>query len=149
MWWIIFPVLFVVSLIIALVIIALRNYNKGDYKDGGGNIIGANNSTSFFSPKNERAGVRGEKIANYHLRPLLRNDEYLLGNFLFSLDNERFTEIDCILISRKGIFCIETKKWVGHISGTDSDDVWIQRYDDPGLDDRSHPNPVKQNNRHC
>ena len=53
------------------------------------------------------------------------------------------------MISRKGIFCIETKKWVGHISGNDEDEYWIQRYDDPYKRDKQHRNPVKQNLMHC
>lgn len=91
----------------------------------------------------------GEKIVDEHLRLLLREDEYLLANLLIPLGNGFDTEIDCVLISRKGIFCIEIKNWVGHISGSDEDESWLQKYDDPYMNDREHRNPAKQNKRHC
>ena len=91
----------------------------------------------------------GEKVVNYHLRPLLREDEYLLANLLLPLRNGHKTEIDCVLISRKGIFCIETKNWVGHIDGNDDDEYWHQEYDDPYMSDKDHKNPVRQNEGHC
>lgn len=150
MWWIVIPiVLIVIGLIVGFAVLIVYTYNRGDYGDGGGNTIGGNNNVSFFAPKNERAGVWGENFANYHLRPLLRNDEYLMGNLLFTFKDGRFSEIDCVLVSRKGIFCIETKRWVGHITGNDTDEQWLQVYDDPRMDDRYHSNPVKQNSRHC
>lgn len=122
--------------------------NRGDYKDGGGKQIGGQDMP-FFASANDSAGIKGEIKTNYYLRPLLRNDEYLLANLLIPLKNGWKTEIDCILISRKGVFCIETKRWVGHISGDDKDEYWIQQYDDPCKSDREHPNPVRQNEDHC
>lgn len=136
-------------LIVILIIISRIIHNRGDYKDGGGTKIGGIERISFFSPANDKAGFRGERIVNYHLRPLLRKDEYLLVNLLVPVKNGHYIEIDCIMISRKGIFCIETKKWVGHISGNDEDEYWIQRYDDPYKRDKQHRNPVKQNLMHC
>ena len=150
MWWI--PLIIVLVLLIIIIIavaISVHEHNKGDYGDGGGNIIGGTEQPHIFMPATDRAGLRGEKIVNYHLRPLLRQDEYLLANVLIPLKNGGKTEIDCILISRKGIFCIETKNWVGHISGNDEDEYWIQEYDDPYLSNRKHKNPVIQNDGHC
>ena len=152
MWWII-PFVLVVILLLALIIgfaiWLIKEHEKGDYGDGGGQFFGGNNDVPFFSSRQERAGVWGEEIANFHLRPLLRNDEYLLANLLFPLKNGHSSEVDCVMISRKGIFCIEVKKWVGHISGADNDEYWLQEYDDPSLDDRKHFNPVMQNQNHC
>lgn len=138
--------------IIVIIFTALAssiNHDKGDYNDGGGTQIGGSEEISFFTPANDRAGMWGEKIVNYHLRPLLRQDEYLLANLLLPLKNGHKTEIDCVLITRKGIFCIETKNWVGCISGSDDDEYWLQEYDDPYMSDRRHKNPVKQNEGHC
>lgn len=73
----------------------------------------------------------------------------MLANLLLPLRNGHKTEIDCVLISRKGIFCIKTKNWVGHISGNDEDEYWHQGYDDPYMSGRDHKNPVKQNEGHC
>jgi len=150
MWWI---ALIVVAVIIVIIIIvaavASSSHERGDYKDGGGTQVGGGERIPFFTPANERAGMWGERIVNYHLRPLLREDEYLLANVLLPFRNGHKTEIDCILISRKGIFCVETKNWVGHISGNDEDEYWYQQYDDPCMRDRQHRNPVKQNEGHC
>ena len=150
MWLIALVVVAVIILIIIIAVVVSSSRNdRGDYGDGGGTQVGGGERIPFFTPANDRAGMWGEKLVNYHLRPLLREDEYLLANLLLPLRNGYKTEIDCILISRKGIFCIETKNWVGHISGNDEDEYWLQEYDDPYMDDRQHKNPVKQNERHC
>lgn len=146
--WIAIPIA-VIIVIITITIASSINHDKGDYKDGGGTQIGGSERIPFFTPVNDRAGMWGEKVVNYHLRPLLRKDEYLLANLLLPLKNGHKTEIDCVLITRKGIFCIETKNWVGHISGSDDDEYWLQEYDDPCMSDRRHKNPVKQNEGHC
>ena len=153
MWWIILISILVpaisVGTFVVLIIISKIKHQHGDYNDGGGIHIGTHQRVSFFIPVNDRAGIVGEKRVNYHLRPLLRNDEYLLTNLLLPLRNGEDTEIDCVLISRKGIFCIETKNWVGHISGNDKDKYWLHRYDDLYLKHKWHVNPVRQNNWHC
>lgn len=151
--WLIFLLIAISTVIIFLIIIAIcvsrSNHEKGDYKDGGGKQYGASNQTTFFMPASEAAGVHGEKFANYHLRPLLRNDEYLLTNLLIPLKNGKTTEIDSVIISRKGIFCIETKNWAGQIYGNDNDEYWEQIYDDPYKENRRPKNPVIQNEKHC
>lgn len=141
----------IIAIVIIILIVAISSYRheRGDYKDGGGTQIGGNQRIPLFTPANERAGMHGEKVVNYHLRPLLREDEYLLANLLLPLRNGHKTEIDCVLISRKGIFCIETKNWVGHIDGNDDDEYWHQEYDDPYMSDKDHKNPVRQNEGHC
>ena len=110
MWWIALVIVVVIILIIVIVaIVSSVSHDRGDYRDGGGTQVGGGERIPFFTPANERAGMWGEKVVNYHLRPLLREDEYLLANILLPLRNGHKTEIDCVLISRKGIFCIETK----------------------------------------
>ena len=149
MWWIALIIVIVIIIVLVVVVVAKGiNHDKGDYKDGG-TQVGGNERIPFFTPANERAGMWGEKIVNYHLRPLLREDEYLLANVLLPLKNGYKTEIDCILISRKGVFCVETKNWVGHIKGNDEDEYWVQVYDDPDKKNRYHKNPITQNEGHC
>lgn len=149
MWWILGIVVGVLLLILIITFLVYRSIDRGDYKDGGGTQVGGDERIPFFTSANDRAGMWGEKVVNYHLLPLLREDEYLLANVLLPLRNGYKTEIDCILISRKGVFCIETKNWVGHISGSDDDEYWYQEYDDPYMSNRQHKNPVKQNEWHC
>lgn len=150
MWWI--PLVVVLTLVVIVVLIIVLTtiaHDKGDYGDGGGTYVGGADSTSFFTPANERAGNYGERLVNYHLRPLLRADEYLLANVILETKNGWKAEVDAILISRKGIFCIETKRWVGHVRGNDEDEYWLQEYDDPSMINRKHRNPVKQCLNHC
>ena len=151
MWWIVIVIIVVVVFLIAFIVVfvLLAIYGLDNHSDSSGIHIGGKEHPSHFVPANELAGILGEKTANYLLKPLLREDEYLLANVLLPLRNGYKTEIDCILISRKGIFCIETKKWVGHISGNDESDYWYQEYDDPDMSDKRHKNPVKQNEGHC
>ena len=146
--WIAIPIAVVIVIIIIAIASSINN-DRGDYNDGGGIQIGGSETIPFLTPENDRAGLWGEKVVNYHLRLLLRKDEYLLANLLLPLRNGHKAEIDCVLISRKGIFCIETKNWVGHISGSDDDEYWLQEYDDPDMPDKRHENPIKQNEKHC
>lgn len=150
--WAVFLIIGLIIALLVVIVIAVSSSeqrNRGDFKDGGGKQLGGNEKVPFFAPQNERAGQIGENIINNHLRLLLRNDEYLLANVLLPVNDKFKTEIDCILISRKGIFCIEIKNWVGHIHGNDEDEQWLQVYDDPNMNDRRHKNPVKQNLNHC
>lgn len=151
--WLIFLLIAIPTVIIFLIVIAIYvsrlNHDKGDYRDGGGKQVGSSGQTATFANEAEVAGFQGEKFANYHLRPLLRNDEYLLTNLLIPLRNGKTTEIDSVIISRKGIFCIETKNWAGQIYGNDNDEYWEQIYDDPYKENRRPKNPVIQNERHC
>ena len=148
MWWIALVVA-VVLLLIILIAVCISKSNRGNYGDSGGTQVGGNERIPFFAPANDKAGMWGEKLVNYHLKSLLSEDEYILANLLLPLGNGCKTEIDCVLISHKGIFCIETKNWVGHISGNDEDEYWHQAYDDPYMSDRDHRNPIKQNEGHC
>ena len=156
MWWtigiiaIIAAVVITIAICVVIIVVCLNaSPARGDYGDGGGTQVGGTEDVPFFIPANERAGMQGEKRVNYHLRPLLQKDEYLLANVLLPLKNGFKAEIDCILISRKGIFCVETKNWVGHVRGNDEDEYWVQKYDDPYKRDKEHKNPIKQNEAHC
>lgn len=109
---------------------------------------GTSKKTKTRMPANEIAGLIGEVEVISHLESLLSEDEHLLPNLLLPLKNGSKTEIDCVLISHKGIFCIEIKNWSGPITGGDEDDSWIQKNGELNGLDRSHRNPVKQNKAH-
>ena len=116
-------------------------------KSGAHNHYGQ--KTTLVMPLNEKRGIQGEIKVNKTLRKLLKYDEYLLTNLLIPLKNGRTTEIDTLLITRKGIFCIETKNWIGHISGNDESEYWTQIFDDPYKLNKHRRNPVIQNEHHC
>lgn len=76
MWWIALVIVAVVILITIIAVAASSRNDRGDYGDGGGTQVGGGERIPFFTPANDRAGMWGEKLVNYHLRPLLREDEY-------------------------------------------------------------------------
>ncbi len=101
-----------------------------------------------FSDSQELAGIKGEKFVQHFLNLLKKDDEYLLTNLLLPYGKNRKAEIDMVLITRKGVFCIEVKTWSGHISGNNDDKYWIQTFDDERRESKRHPNPVIQNEGH-
>ena len=80
---------------------------------------------------------------------LLKRNEYILSNIVVPSPEGTFYEIDSLLISNKGIFCIETKSWRGNISGGNKDKYWIQSYDGRTKILNKIFNPVMQNEIHC
>lgn len=98
----------------------------------------------------EEKGIKGEIIVDTYLKELLKDNEYLLTNLLipYNKNNDK-TEIDAILITHKGVFCIEIKNWSGIIYGNDEDKYWYQKLNDSNLNKNQHRNPVKQNENHC
>ena len=148
-WLFILVAIFAFVGILVVIIFSFLRSEKGDHKDGGGIKVGGQDNVAFFQPQSDRAGQLGERMINNALRRLLRSDEYILANLLLPLKNGLDAEIDAVIISRKGIFCVETKAWVAHVSGNEEDEYWYQKYDDPYKKDKEHINPVKQNTAHC
>lgn len=129
--------------IVILVILALILAAIYSSKDRGGIHLGVKQDITYESSITDISGIRGEAEVNKALRLLLRKDEYLLTNLLVPINNKYKIEIDSIMVSRKGIFLIEIKSWVGHIEGTSTSLEWNQRYDS-GINDRTHINPLNQ-----
>lgn len=144
MWWIVIILIVAVAIVIPILIC----FGARDNKANKSNHHKSETTPAPVSAK-DFAGEWGEEAVYYCLKPLLADDEYLLPNILLPLKNGYTTEIDSILISRKGIFCIEAKKWVGIVVGSDEDEYWYQKYDAPYKRDKQHINPVKQNQAHC
>lgn len=132
----------VIAVTLFIIIILLKSNKKEEHDQ-------YDQNTTLSMPLTEKRGIQGEREVNRALGLLLKDDEYLLTNLLIPLSNDRTTEIDTLLITRKGIFCIETKNWIGHISGDDESEYWLQKYDDPYKPNKQHRNPVIQNEHHC
>ena len=126
--------MFIVILLIALVIYGIYHL-----------IISDDEDISIVQVR----GKQGEETCIKVLSRLLDENEYLFTNLLLPVGRGDKTEIDAVVVSRKGAFCIEIKKWVGHISGNETDQYWIQQYDDPSKQDKVHRNPYLQNQKHC
>ena len=97
----------------------------------------------------ERRGAKGEQLVNHSLFLLLKKDEYILSNVVVPSKEGTLYEIDSLIISSKGIFCIETKSWRGNISGGNKDKYWTQTYMGRNKICNKIYNPVLQNRNHC
>jgi len=73
------------------------------------------------------AGDRGEKIAAKIIRSALRPGDVLLRNVGISHGGSR-TEIDNIVINRRGVFIIEVKNYSGRLYGSETDFEWDERH---------------------
>lgn len=138
--------MFVVILLIALLIYGIYHLIISDDDNSSFRIRG---NKKEETPLFEIRGKQGEETCIKVLNRLLDEDEYLFTNLLIPTRKDRKTEIDAVVVSRKGAFCIEIKKWVGHIIGNETDQFWIQQYDDPSKEDKNHRNPYLQNQKHC
>lgn len=75
----------------------------------------------------------------------LKDGIYFRNLVLHSGYNTRFTEIDEVIVSQYGIFCVEYKSHVGFIFGNATNSKWTQcRYDGK----RQFYNPIHQNYKH-
>ncbi|MBQ7421431.1 MAG: NERD domain-containing protein [Prevotella sp.] len=91
----------------------------------------------------EYRGRRGEKTVTSILQSL--PDEYYLWNDVYLQRNGYSVQIDHVVISRYGIFVIETKNYTGWIYGNDDADQWTKNM----YGYRYHfGNPLKQNYSH-
>lgn len=86
----------------------------------------------------------GEMLVSDVLRPFGSPDYHLMNHITLPM-NDGTTEVDHILVSRFGVFVIETKHYTGWIFGSESARRWTQvRYQ------ARFPfqNPILQNKRH-
>lgn len=92
-------------------------------------------------------GHEGEAVVRWKLRRGLPRRDYqsLHGILLLKPDGET-TEVDHIVVSRFGIFVIETKNWKGWIKGTTESAEWRVFYGKGRKKIRQ--NPVRQNAGH-
>ena len=98
--------------------------------------------------KLQKNGFSGEARAKRFLANLVDKKDIFITNLLIPKDDGFTTEIDCVLISRKGIFCFEVKNWIGRINGFECDDFWYRRYVTRHSKAKQIKNPVKQNETH-
>lgn len=76
----------------------------------------------YNSPKQK--GKRGEKSVNETL-DLLPNEYFSLNNIMLATKSGT-TQIDHVVVSKYGLFTIETKNYRGKIYGDDARDKWTQ-----------------------
>jgi len=75
----------------------------------------------------EEIGERGEKrIYDKLARRFPKNQ--IFRNIYLKKRNGKYTEIDLILVTQKGLFVIESKNYGGWIFGSEHNDNWTQTF---------------------
>lgn len=93
-------------------------------------------------------GIKGELAIAKELSKL--NDKYLIYNDIVIGGKEKGAQIDHLVLSPYGIFCIETKNMRGTITGKEEDNNWIQRKTGKNgkIFEKEFYNPCKQSGGH-
>lgn len=89
-------------------------------------------------------GLIGELVVNTRLRELPADEYHLIPNVMLPVDGGT-TQIDHIVVSRYGIFVVETKAYKGWIFGSERDAQWTQQI---YRKKSRFQNPLRQNYRH-
>lgn len=92
-----------------------------------------------------RKGARGERAVHGLLRQSLHPSEYAILRDVTLPYEGGTTQIDHVVVSRFGIFVIETKNLSGWIYGSEWDSHWTQSF---GHFRVEFQNPLRQNQRH-
>ncbi len=95
-------------------------------------------------------GLRGERMVARALRRSLDPEKYTILHDLYlpatGEMNNGTTQIDHLVVSQFGLFCIETKNLSGAIYGREREAVWTQKV---GRQTYRFQNPLRQNYLHA
>ena len=92
-------------------------------------------------------GFLGESVINIATWLKLEKESYhRLNNITLPLDNGGSTQIDHVIVSKYGIFVIETKNYKGWIYGNEKQSQWTQAF--PNGSKYKFQNPLRQNYLH-
>ena len=89
-------------------------------------------------------GWSGEHWTKQVLKKLPKDVYKVLNNIMIS-NNEKTHQIDHIVVSKYGIFVIETKQYNGYITGGIYDEKWVRHLKKKKI---YYTNPIKQNYGH-
>lgn len=92
-------------------------------------------------------GKSGESAVNRCLKKF-RGKGFARSKDVMIPMRDKTSQIDNILVSRHGIFVIETKNYSGIIKGNEQDAYWEQIYSGRNKKSRSFYNPIWQNKGH-
>ena len=110
-------------------------YRKSNYKQA--------SNTSFLQIAFNK-GSLGEFLTFYELEFI--ENTFLLCNLYIPKINNTTTEIDMVLITKKGIYVIESKHYSGWIYGDENNKNWTQTFKNQTKN--KFYNPIWQNNGH-
>lgn len=98
----------------------------------------------YHSYKIRKKVEKGEKSVHKILASLPKTKYKIIDDVLLKV-NQRTTQIDHIVVSRYGVFVIETKNYKGTITGNEHSEQWTQYLAGQTY---SFYNPIKQNKTH-
>ena len=100
------------------------------------------------APYSQRLGDAGETAVSSILQELPR--EYELFNDVIFQYNNRSTQIDHIVVSKYGLFVIETKNMAGPIYGSENAEFWSEYLPETRFENKEYRfrNPIWQNEGH-
>ena len=90
-------------------------------------------------------GVAGEFMVNISAKLMLNKDEYHLIKNVTLPTEDGTTQIDHIIVSKYGIFVVETKNMKGWIFGSPNQPTWTQKIYQHSY---KFQNPLRQNYKH-
>lgn len=134
---------FVIPAIIIIVVLVKKDK---EYKNGAYYQI---TKHPYFSVKHN-TGRYGEYLTYKYLKQFETNGAKFLFNIYIPKENGETTEIDVLMICKKGVFVFESKNYSGWIFGSENQKNWYQTL--PAGRGRSHKehfyNPIMQNRSH-
>lgn len=136
------PMILIPAIIIVIVLIKKSmEYKKGAYYQI--------TKHPYFSVKHN-IGRYGEYLTYKYLKQFETNGAKFLFNIYIPKENGETTEIDVLMICKKGLFVFESKNYSGWIFGSENQKNWYQTL--PTGRGRSHKehfyNPIMQNRSH-
>lgn len=133
-------------LIAAVIIIIVPIKKNKEYKNGAYYQI---TKHPYFSIM-RNTGRYGEYLTYKYLKQFETNGAKFLFNIYVPKENGETTEIDVLMICKKGLFVFESKNYSGWIFGSENQKNWCQTL--PTGRGRSHKeyfyNPIMQNGSH-
>ena len=132
-------------LIPVLIIVGVRYYKNKKYKEETYYKV---TNVSYFNVLRD-TGKYGEYLTYKYLKEFENQGAKFLFNIYVPKKDDETTEIDVLMISRKGLFVFESKNYSGWIFGNDNQRYWYQTLPSRRSSHKERfYNPVFQNNTH-
>lgn len=91
-------------------------------------------------------GKRGENRVKRIIGKTIENEQYVINNLILANEGKT-SQIDHIVINKRGVFVIETKNYSGEIYGSENQREWTQVLAYGNVKNKLY-NPLKQNATH-
>lgn len=129
------------GLLLLLFVLAVLWFAGRDYKRG----YSRPKQWQWNQYNNVRKGIAGEKAVSKILSWLPQREYRVFNNVLLNNPLGGTSQIDHIVVSRFGVFVIETKNFGGKVYGSENAQYWNEYFRGKGFE---FYNPVLQNNTH-